>query len=253
VAHGGQIVTGQEVGSLADLPPARAVVLDTSVPALLAIAGERVPWRLAVQLRRFRFGSAVGKVDFALDGPVPWAAPGAREAGTLHLGGDRAELAGAEAAVAAGQVPQHPYVLVAQPSVLDPSRAPAGKHVLWTYTHLPSGSTIDPTELVTSRIERFAPGFRDLVLAASARSAVDVQRWNPNYGGGDIATGRTDLRQLLARPVVSADPWHLGRGLYLCSAATSPGPGVHGQGGYQAARSLLRREFGVRTPPRLEP
>jgi phytoene dehydrogenase-like protein len=150
-------------------------------------------------------------------------------------------------------VPEHPYVLVAQPSVHDPTRAPAGKHVLWTYAHLPSGSTLDPTELVTRRIERFAPGFRDLVLAASARSAAEVERWNPNYGGGDISTGRPDLRQLLVRPVASPDPWHLGRGLYLCSAATSPGPGVHGQGGYQAARSLLRREFGVRTPPSLAP
>ena len=253
VAHGGRIVTDQEVRSLADLPPHRAVVLDTSVPALLAIAGDRVPWRLAVQLRRFRFGNGVGKVDFALDAPVPWAAPAARRAGTLHLGGDRAELAATEAAVAAGRVPEHPFVLVAQPSVHDATRAPAGKHVLWTYAHLPAGSALDPTELVTARIERFAPGFRELVLAANARSALDVQRWNPNYGGGDIATGRTDLRQLLARPVVSADPWHLGRGLYLCSAATAPGPGVHGQGGYQAARSLLRREFGVRTPPRLSP
>jgi phytoene dehydrogenase-like protein len=251
VAHGGRIVTGQEVRSLADLPRARAVVLDTSVPALLAIAGDRVPWRLAVQLRRFRFGSGVGKVDFALDGPVPWANAAAREAGALHLGGDRAELAATEAAVAKGRVPEHPYVLVAQPSILDPTRAPAGKHVLWTYAHLPAGSTLDPTELVTRRIERFAPGFRDVVLAANARSAADIERWNPNYGGGDIATGRPDLRQLLVRPVVSPDPWHLGRGLYLCSAATSPGPGVHGQGGYQAARSLLRREFGVRTPPAL--
>jgi phytoene dehydrogenase-like protein len=253
LAHGGRIETGRAVASLADLPAARAVVLDTSVPALLAIAGGRVPWRLAVQLRRFRFGNGVGKVDFALDGPVPWADPEARVAGTLHLGGPRAELRAAEAAVEAGRVPEHPYVLVAQPSVHDATRAPAGKQVLWTYTHLPAGSSLDPTELVTRRIEEFAPGFRDLVLAANARSAEDVERWNPNYGGGDIATGRPDLRQLLARPVASPDPWHLGHRLYLCSAATSPGPGVHGQGGYQAARSLLRREFGVRTPPALAP
>jgi phytoene dehydrogenase-like protein len=251
VAHGGTIATGQEVRALADLPSARAVVLDTSVPALLAIAGDRIPWRLAVQLRRFRFGNGVGKVDFALDGPVPWADPAAGEAGTLHLGGPRAELRRAEAAVEAGRVPDDPYVLVAQPSVLDPGRAPAGKAVLWTYAHLPAGSTLDPTELVTRRIERFAPGFRDVVLAANARSAEEVARWNPNYGGGDIATGRPDLRQLIARPVLSGDPWHLGRGLYLCSAAASPGPGVHGQGGYQAARSLLQREFGVVTPPPL--
>lgn len=251
VAHGGSIVTGREVTSLADLPSARAVVLDTSVPALLAIAGDRVPWRLAVQLHRFRFGNGVGKVDYALDGPVPWGDAAAGQAVTLHLGGDRATLRRAEAAVAAGRVPDEPYVLVSQPSVLDPTRAPAGKHVLWTYTHLPAHTSLDPTEAVSARIERFAPGFRDRVLASSARSAEDMERWNPNYGGGDIATGRPDLRQLLARPVASADPWHLGPGLYLCSAATSPGPGVHGQGGYLAARSVLRHEFGVRTPPSL--
>ncbi|WP_375405928.1 phytoene desaturase family protein [uncultured Amnibacterium sp.] len=251
LAHGGRIETGRRVGSIDELPPARAVVFDTSVPALLAIAGGRLPALIRTALRSFRFGSGIGKVDFALDGPVPWRDAQSRTAVTLHLGGRRERIADAERAVAAGRVPEHPYVLVAQPSVLDPSRAPAGKHVLWAYTHLPNGSTLDPTQLVTGAIERLAPGFRDLVLAANARSAADIGAWDANLGGGDISAGAVSLRQLLARPVPSAEPWHLARGIYLCSAAAAPGPGVHGQGGYLAARSFLRREFGLTAPPSL--
>jgi phytoene dehydrogenase-like protein len=182
---------------------------------------------------------------------VPWANEEARRAVTLHLGGTRAEIAAAERAVALGRVPDRPYVLVSQPTVLDPTRAPAGKHVLWAYTHLPNGSGIDPTELITSRIEHYAPGFRDLVLASNARSAADMERYDPNYGGGDIAAGAVDVLQLVARPLPSADPWRIAKGVYLCSAAAAPGPGVHGQPGYLAARSVLRHEFGVRTPPAL--
>jgi phytoene dehydrogenase-like protein len=249
LANGGRIETGREVRTLADVPTATAVVFDTSVPALLSIVGHRLSAPLRALLVGFRFGDGVGKVDFALDGPVPWSDPDARRAGALHLGGSRADIAAAEAAVAAGRIPENPYVLVSQPSVHDPSRAPAGKHVLWTYTHLPNGSRVDPTEAVTKQIERFAPGFRDLVLASTAHTAADMEHFNPNYGGGDIATGAVSLVQLLARPIPSPDPWHLAKGVYLCSAAAAPGPGVHGQGGYLAARSLLRREFGVRTPP----
>jgi phytoene dehydrogenase-like protein len=135
--------------------------------------------------------------------------------------------------------------------VLDTTRAPAGKQVLWAYTHLPNGSTLDPTDLISSTIERLAPGFRDLVLASNARSAADIGAWDPNLGGGDLASGAVTLRQLLARPTPSPDPWHLADGIYLCSAAAAPGPGVHGQGGYLAARSLLRHEFGVTDPPPL--
>ena len=251
LAHGGRIETGRPVTDARDLPDARATVFDTSVPALLAIAGRGLPAPLRAWLRTFRFGSGIGKVDFALDGPVPWRDPTSRRAVTLHLGGTREAIAAAERDVAAGRVPERPYVLVAQPSVLDPSRAPAGKHVLWTYTHLPNGSALDPTELVTTAIERVAPGFRDVVLAANAHSAQDVGAWNPNLAGGDIAAGAVTLRQLLVRPVPSPEPWHLADGVYLCSAAAAPGPGVHGQGGYLAARSFLRREFGIRTPPSL--
>ena len=251
LAHGGRIETGRDIGDVRELPSARAVVLDTSVPALLALAGHRLPWAVRAALRRFRFGNGVGVVHFALDGPVPWADAASRTAGTLHLGGSRAEIAAAEAAVAGGRLPGSPYVLVSQPTVHDPSRAPTGKHVLWSYTHLPAGSTADPTQAVTAQIERFAPGFRDLVLATSARSAAEMADWNPNYGGGDIATGAVGVVQLLARPLPTADPWQVGHATYLCSAAAAPGPGVHGMGGYLAARSLLRREFGVRSPPDL--
>ena len=251
LAHGGRIETGRTVTGIDDLPSARATVFDTGVPALLSIAGRRLPPILRRWLRTIRFGSGAGKVDFALDGPVPWLDPTARRAVTLHLGGPRAVIADAERAVAAGRVPSRPYVLVAQPSVLDASRAPSGKHVLWAYTHLPNGSTLDPTELISGAIERVAPGFRDLVLASNARSAADIGAWDPNLGGGDIAAGAITLRQLLARPIPSSDPWHLADGIYLCSAAAAPGPGVHGQGGYLAARSLLRREFGVTAPPSL--
>ena len=251
VAHGGRIETGREIRTPADLPAATTVLFDTSVPALLRIAGDRIPWPVRALLRRFRFGDGIGKVDFALDGPVPWANEEARQAVTLHLGGTRAELAGAERDVAAGRVPARPYVLVSQPTVADDSRAPAGKHVLWAYTHLPNGSRIDPTEPITRRIEQFAPGFRDLVLAASARSAADMEAYDPNYGGGDIAAGAVGLGQLLARPLPSPDPWRLGRGIYVCSAAAAPGPGVHGQVGYLAARSALAHEFGIPTPPAL--
>lgn len=251
LAHGGRIETGRTVSGIGELPPARATVFDTSVPALLAIAGGRLPRLLRGWLRTVRFGAGIGKVDFALDGPVPWRDPIARTAVTLHLGGSRAAVADAERTVAAGRVPARPYVLVAQPSVLDATRAPAGKHVLWAYTHLPNGSTLDPTDLISEAIERVAPGFRDLVLAANARSAADIGAWDPNLGGGDLAAGAVSLRQLLARPTPSPDPWHLADRIYLCSAAAAPGPGVHGQGGYLAARSLLRREFGITTPPPL--
>ena len=253
LAHGGRIETGRDIVNAADLPSGRAVVFDTGVPALLRIAGDRLPPAVRAWLRTIRNGDGIGKVDFALDGPVPWRDADSRAAVTLHLGGSRAEIAAAEAEVARGRIPVRPYVLVSQPTVLDPTRAPAGKHVLWTYTHLPNGSAVDPTELVTSTIERYAPGFRDLVLASAARSAADVAAWNPNFGGGDIAAGAVTLRQLVARPLPSPDPWHIAEGVYLCSGAAAPGPGVHGQGGYLAARSLLRREFGVRSPPSLGP
>ncbi|NEM91334.1 FAD-dependent oxidoreductase [Galbitalea soli] len=252
LAHGGRITTGRHIRSLAELPRASAVILDVTPRAFLSIAGDAVPARYAAALRRFRYGNAVAKVDFALSGAVPWANAETARAGTVHLGGSRAQTAAAEAQVAAGRHAEHPFVLVAQPSTVDSSRAPNGQHALWSYAHVPAGSTIDPTEAVTARIEEFAPGFRDVVLASSARSAVELEEHNPNYIGGDIAGGAVTLGQLLRRPVARRDPWRTPvEGVYLCSSSTPPGPGVHGLGGWHAARSALRHEFGIRTAPRL--
>ncbi|WP_395245624.1 phytoene desaturase family protein [Agromyces sp. MMS24-K17] len=254
VAHGGEVVTGVDVRSLADLPTSRVVLLDVSARGLARIAGDRLPDRYVEALERVRIGNAVAKVDFALAEPVPWANPDLRRAGTLHLGGTRAEIAAAENAVARGHHPDAPYVLVSQPSVFDATRAPAGKQVLWTYTHVPRGSSVDRAEAVIAQVERFAPGFRDTILAVSSGTAVDTEAHDVNYVLGDIATGEPNLAQLVRRPVLSRDPWRTpARGVYLASAATAPGPGVHGLAGWYAARSALRHDFGITRMPRLAP
>ncbi|HET6672455.1 MAG TPA: NAD(P)/FAD-dependent oxidoreductase [Agromyces sp.] len=250
-SHGGEIVTDAPVSRLAEITgDSRAILLDTA-PELLLTADLPAGYRRA--LRRYRYGSGVAKVDFALDGPVPWANPEVGFAPTVHLGGSRGEIAAAENAVrrgyqpgAGGGAPRHPYVLASQPSVVDPSRAPAGKHVLWAYTHVPAGSTFDATELVTAEVERFAPGFRDLVLASASSSATEVAAHNPNYIGGDIYAGELTMAQLVKRPVVSTAPWRTPiDGVYLCSSATPPGPAVHGMNGWWAARLALRERFGI--------
>lgn len=252
--HGVEFVTDHEVRSLRELGDASVVLLDTSPRALVSIAGDDLPARYARSLRRYRYGGGAAKVDYALSGPVPWKSPELAQAGTVHLGGSRGQMVAAENAVAAGVHPERPYVLISQPSTFDPTRAPEGRHALWAYTHVPSGSDVDPTEAVTSRIEEFAPGFRDVVLASSARSATDLERDNPNYIGGDISVGHVGVTQLLARPVLSTDPWRTPvKGLYLCSSATPPGPGVHGVCGWRAALSALRHEFGITTEPDLSP
>jgi phytoene dehydrogenase-like protein len=252
LAHGGEIVTDSEVTSLDALPPARAVLLDVTPRALARIAGSRLPDRFRARLRRFRYGNAAAKVDFALDGPVPWSNELLRRAGTVHVGGTRDEIAAAERDVAAGRHSDSPYVLAAQPSIADPTRAPEGKHVLWTYTHVPRGSTVDPTEAITRQIERFAPGFRDLVLGSSSRSAEQLEAYDPNYIGGDIAAGAADFVQLAARPRLSLNPWATpAKGVYLCSSSTPPGPGVHGLAGWYAARRSLAADFGIDSPPAL--
>ena len=249
-AHGGEIVTDTEIFSLDELPPSKVVLLDVSAKALLRLA--TLPPAYVKQVERFRFGNAVAKVDFALSGPVPWTNSDLRQAGTLHVGGTRAEIAATEADVAAGRHSDNPYVLVAQPSIADTTRAPAGQHVLWAYTHVPRDSTIDQTEAITKQIERFAPGFRDLVLARSSMTARDMENYNPNYVGGDIASGGASFAQLLKRPVLSPDPWRTpAAGVYLCSSSTPPGPGVHGLPGYYAARSALRNDFGITAAPSL--
>lgn len=252
--HGVEVVRDHEVRSLAELPPARAVLLDVTPAALLRIAGDDLPPSYRQALSRFRYGAAVAKVDFALSAPVPWADPAVAQAGTVHLGGTRAEIAAAENDVVRGRMPERPYVLISQPSLFDRTRAPDGAHTLWAYTHVPAGSDADREEAVVAQIERFAPGFRDTILAARSRTAVDLARHNPNYPGGDIAAGSPDVAQLLKRPVLRRDPWRTPLpGVYLCSASTSPGPGVHGLGGWWAARSALRHVFGIPETPSLSP
>jgi phytoene dehydrogenase-like protein len=253
-AAGGSIETGRWVRSLAELPPARATLLDVSPRALETMAGDRLPSRYRAALGRFRYGAGVCKVDFALSGPVPWANEDCRRAGTLHLGGTFEEVAAAEAEVAAGKHPERPYVLVVQAGVADPSRAPAGRHALWTYCHVPPGSDVDMTAAIEAQIERFAPGFRDLILARAVRTAADEEAHNPNYVGGDIAVGVQTMRQTIARPVARWNPYRTPiRGVYLCSSATPPLPGVHGRCGELAARSALRDVFGIREAPDISP
>jgi phytoene dehydrogenase-like protein len=254
VAAGGGIETGRWVRSLTELPPARAVLLDVSPRALASLAGDQLPGRYRAALRRFRYGPGVCKVDFALSGPVPWTNEDCRRAGTLHLGGTFEQIAAAEAEVAAGRHPHSPYVLVVQPGVADRSRAPDGRQTLWAYCHVPGGSDIDMTERIEAQIERFAPGFRDLVLARATRTAAGTEAYNPNYVGGDIAVGLQTVRQTVLRPVARWNPYRTpNRGVYLCSSATPPLPGVHGRCGELAALCALRDVFGIREPPDIGP
>ncbi|MEJ3403983.1 NAD(P)/FAD-dependent oxidoreductase [Rathayibacter sp. YIM 133350] len=251
-AHGGEVVTDAEIASLVELPDARAVLLDVTPRALARIAGDRLPARYLRALGRFRYGNGVAKVDFALSEPVPWTNAELHGAGTVHVGGTRAEIARGEADVAAGRHSEAPVVLVSQPSIVDPTRAPQGQHTLWAYTHVPRGSDEDQTEVITRQIERFAPGFRDTILATASSTAVDVERHNPNYVLGDISSGQPSLTQLIRRPVLSPEPWRTpARGVYLASASTAPGPGVTGLPGWYAALSALRHEFGTRERPNL--
>jgi phytoene dehydrogenase-like protein len=253
-AHGGEIVTGHEVQSLDELPSSRVVLLDVTPEAFVRLAGERMPAGYRSRMERFRYGGGVAKVDFALSEPVPWTNPEVRRTGTVHVGGTRAEVAEAENDVSRGRLNDRPYVLVSQPSLFDSGRAPEGSHTLWAYTHVPAGSRADRAEAVTAQIERFAPGFRDTILATSSRSAVEVARHNPNYPGGDIAAGAPTLGQLIRRPVLDPDPWRTPvEGVYLCSASVSPGPGVTGLVGWHAALSALRHDFGTRMLPSLAP
>jgi phytoene dehydrogenase-like protein len=237
---GGRLETGRWVQSLDSLPPARTVLLDVTPRQLVAMAGDRLPARQRQALQRFRYGPGVCKVDWALSGPVPWEAAACREAGTVHLGGTLAEVARSEADVNAGRVPERPYCIVTQPGVVDPSRAPAGCHTLWGYCHMPAGSAVDACDRIEAQIERFAPGFRDLVLARAVRTAAEMEQHNPNYVGGDINSGAATLRQTFFRPTSRWNPYRTALpGLYLCSASTPPGGGVHGMCGEGAARAAL--------------
>lgn len=248
-AHGGVIHTGVAVDSLAALPPSRATLLDVAPQGLAKLAGTSLPTGYRRALERFRYGNGSCKVDFILSGPVPWAAGSLAAAGTVHVGGTRAETAHAENQVAGGRHPEKPYVLVAQPSPFDPGRAPAGRHILWTYCHVPAGSTVDMTAAITGQLERFAPGFRDLIVQSRAVTAAQLGEYNRNYVGGDFSAGTMDLRGLVQRPVVSPVPWRTPlRGIYLCSSSTPPGPGVTGMPGLHAATYALQDIFGLPLP-----
>jgi phytoene dehydrogenase-like protein len=246
-AMGGEIAAGQRVESLEHLGAVRAILFDTSPAILERIANDRLPPRYRRRLRKYRRGPAVFKLDHALSGAVPWRAAECRRAGTVHVGGTFEEVAASEAEVNRGGHPERPFVLVAQQSLFDETRAPPGKHTLWAYCHVPNGSTVDMTARIEAQIERFAPGFRDLILARAIATPLDIEAHNANCAGGDIAGGAHDGLQFLARPVLALDPYATPvRELYLCSSSTPPGGGVHGMCGFHAARSALRRSFGIR-------
>jgi phytoene dehydrogenase-like protein len=248
-AHGGVIHTGEPIDSLEQLRGARATLLDVAPQGLLGMAGDRLPGKYRRSLESFRYGNGSCKVDYILSGPVPWAAQELADAGTVHVGGTRAEVAQAENEVSAGKHPDRPYVLVAQPSRFDGGRAPAGRHILWAYCHVPAGSTRDMSEAVTAQLERFAPGFREVVVQTHVTTAAGLASYNRNYVGGDFSAGIMDVRGLLQRPVVSRVPWRTPLpGVYLCSSSTPPGPGVTGMPGFFAAKYALKDIFGRGVP-----
>jgi phytoene dehydrogenase-like protein len=239
---GGELLTGFKVDRPEQLPEFRAALFDVAPKNLLGIFGERLPASYRRTLSRYRYGPGVCKVDYALDGPVPWAAEEAQQAATLHLGDSLEEIALAEAQVARGLFPEKPYVLVAQTSRFDPSRAPAGKQTLWAYCHVPNGSNRDVSPLIEAQIERYAPGFKQLILAKHVRTASEMEAYNPNYVGGDINTGMQDIFQQFTRPAPRLSPYTTPiPNIYLCSSATPPGGGAHGMCGYHAAQAALKR------------
>jgi phytoene dehydrogenase-like protein len=238
---GGRVETGRRVTSIDELPRAKAMLFDTTPWQLLQMSGHRLPAVRQWRYRRFRHGNGSFKIDYALDGPMPWTAEAPRRAGTVHLAGTVEELVAAEAEVVKGRAAERPYVLAAQQSLFDDSRAPAGKHTLWVYCHVPNGCTTDMTERIEGQLDRFAPGWRDLVLARHVTSPAGLEAYNENYQGGDIAGGAPDLLQVLFRPIIAVDPYKTPtEGIYLCSASTPPGGGVHGICGWWAAKSALK-------------
>lgn len=231
---GGVIETGRAIRSLKELPPARAVLLDVTPRQFNQITNQGC-------YERFRYGPGIFKIDYALNAAIPWKAKDCARAGTIHLGGTFAEIANAERQIWEGKLPERPFVLLAQQSLFDPTRAPAGKHVAWAYCHVPHASSADATNLIDAQIERFAPGFRDCILARATKNCAEMERYNPNYVGGDINGGATIFRQLIARPTLSLNPYRTPvLGVFLCSSSTPPGGGVHGMCGFHAANAALR-------------
>lgn len=242
VSLGGEIVTDTPVECIEQLPRARAMLFDVTPRQLLKIARSRLSSRFRRKLERYRYAPGVCKLDWALDGAIPWKAAGCARAGTVHVGGTFDEIASSERDCWEGKQSARPFVLLAQPTLFDPIRAPAGKHTAWAYCHVPNGSTVDMTDAIEKQIERFAPGFRKLILKRSVRVAASLESYNPNLVGGDIGGGAADLEQFLLRPTrrfyrTSA------KGIYLCSSSTPPGPGVHGLCGHLAARAALQDLF----------
>jgi phytoene dehydrogenase-like protein len=238
---GGDIEVNHRVENLNDLPKARAVLLDVSPWQFISMAGNKLPPRYRRRLESFRHAPGIFKIDYALSSPIPWKAEACRHAGTIHLGGTLDEIAAAECDVSLGKIPERPFVLVAQQSLFDETRAPRGQHTLWAYCHVPFDCKIDMSARIEAQIDRFAPGFHDCILARHAMNAADLEKSNPNLAGGDISGGATDLAQLISRPTLSPKPYRTPlRGVYLCSASTPPGGGVHGMCGYHAARAALK-------------
>jgi len=253
-AHGGIFHTGRRIRSLRELPAARTTLLDVSPKVFLEMAGNSLPAAYARRLHRFRYGPAAAKVDFLVSEPIPWANPEVGKAGTVHLGGTQAEMFRQETLTNRGVATDEPFVLLVDPAVADPTRARPGKRPVWAYAHVPNGDRRDPIDLVRDRVERFAPGFADTVIAHRGISGAEYEAYNPNYVGGDISAGAMSLRQSILRPTPQFDPYRTPLpGVYLCSASTPPGPGVHGMSGYLAALSALRRDHGIRTAPDLAP
>ena len=240
---GGEIAVHTPVETLAQLPPAKAILCDITPKQLLQIAGDKLPERYKKQLSAYRYGPGVFKMDWALSQPIPWKASACRRAGTVHVGGTAEEIMRSERAVWRGEHPERPYLILAQQSLFDPERAPAGKHTAWGYCHLPNGSIVDMSERIEAQIERFAPGFRTSILARHTFSPAELQAYNANYIGGDINGGVQDIRQLYTRPVARWVPYSTPvEGLYICSSSTPPGGGVHGMCGFHAAQAVLKAQ-----------
>ena len=241
---GGEIVTNRRVESVGELPEARAILFDLTPRQLIRIVGDRFPSRYRRSLAGYRYGPGVFKMDWALSNPIPWKAEDCARAATVHVGGTMAEIAASESAVWRGELTEKPFVLVAQQSLFDPTRAPAGKHTAWAYCHVPHGSSFDMADIIEGQIERFAPGFRSCILARSVISPELMEERNANYIGGDINGGVQDLGQLFTRPTFRRVPYSTpAKGIYICSSSTPPGGGVHGMCGYHAARAALRRDL----------
>ncbi len=247
VSIGGKIETGQMITSMQQLPSSRAVLFDVTPKQILQIAGHKFSVIYKWQLKRYRYGMGVFKVDWALDAPIPFKADECRQAGTVHIGNTFAEIADYEQQIWKGKITGKPFVLLAQPSVFDDTRAPKDKHTAWAYCHVPNGSTMDMTDAIEDQVERFAPGFKDIILARHTFNAEQMEEYNPNYIGGDINSGAIDIGQLFTRPALRFSPYKTStKGIYICSSSTPPGGGVHGMCGYHAAKRALKDVFAMR-------